>query len=37
MVFRYAHTNVEEHAKSIENLPWENPGEQSKKEDDNAA
>jgi len=33
MVFRYAHTNVEEHAKSIENLPWgksgENPGEKT--------
>jgi integrase len=26
MVFRYAHTNVEEHANSVEKLPWGNPG-----------
>ena len=27
MVFRYAHTNVEEHANSVEKLPWGNSGE----------
>lgn len=27
MVFRYTHTNVEEHASSVEKLPWGNPGE----------
>lgn len=27
MVFRYAHTNVEEHANSIDNLPWGKSGE----------
>ncbi|MGD1039109.1 MAG: site-specific integrase [Roseiarcus sp.] len=30
MVLRYAHTNVAEHAQGIDNLPWGNPGEQSK-------
>ncbi|QGM46670.1 tyrosine-type recombinase/integrase [Methylocystis heyeri] len=29
MVFRYAHANVEEHAKGIQNLPWGNQGEKS--------
>ena len=27
MVLRYAHTNAEGHAKSIENLPWGKSGE----------
>jgi hypothetical protein len=27
MVLRYAHTNVEQHAQSIENLPWGKFGE----------
>ena len=27
MVFRYAHTNVSEHAQSVENLPWGKAGE----------
>lgn len=31
MVFRYAHTNVEHHAESIENLPWGKSGENTVK------
>jgi integrase len=29
MVFRYAHTNVEHHAESIENLPWGKSGDKA--------
>ena len=31
MVFQYAHTNVEEHANSVEKLPWEIPETRRKK------
>jgi integrase len=33
MVMRYAHTNVEEHAASINSLPWGKSGEEAKKKE----